>query len=264
MNLLIVNDDVIAVAGMTSGIDWKKYGIDGEAYCACDASQAISILESHVVDIILCDIEMPGKNGIELVRHVRSSFSDIECLFLTCHAKFEYAREAISLGCTEYILAPAPYEVIADAVRSAAERVIKRQEQERLRRYGGQWLNEQTENAKLIQGDVRSPGDIVPGVETYVLANLSASDLSVNGLAERFFLNEDHLSRLFKRAKGISLHRFIIESRLELATRLLKDPGLSTMAISVRCGYSNYSNFVSLFKRYYGCTPTQYRKEKQI
>jgi len=264
LNLLIVNDDVIAVAGLSNGIDWKSCGIDGEELIAYSAAQAISILEHYPVDVILCDIEMPGKSGIELIRYVRNHYHDIDCLFLTCHAKFEYAQEAISLGCSNYILAPAPYGVIADAVRAVTGRMEKRREQERLQRYGGQWLDEQAKNARLLQGDKRGIEEIVLETESYVIANLSSADLSVSGLAKRCFLNEDYLSRLFKREKGVSLRSFIIESRMELAARLLADPCLSTSAISVRCGYPNYSHFVSIFKRHYGRTPTQYRKEKKI
>ena len=52
----------------------------------------------HRVDILLCDIEMPGENGLGLLRWVREQEKEIECIFLTCHAKFAYAQEAIILG----------------------------------------------------------------------------------------------------------------------------------------------------------------------
>jgi len=263
MNILIVNDDVIAVAGLTAGVDWKCCGIDGEVFIAYNAAQALSILDNHAVEVILCDIEMPGKNGIELIRNVRSRFQDIDCVFLTCHAKFEYAQEAILLGCSNYILAPAPYNTIADAVLAAVGRVTRTRDQRKLLRYGSQWLDEQMENTRQTQGDRRDIEETVLDTENYILANLSSSELSVSGLAKRCNLNDDYLSRLFKKEKGVSLNRFITQNRMELAAQMLKDPKLSISAISIQCGYSNYPHFVTAFKRYYNRKPTEYRKEKR-
>jgi YesN/AraC family two-component response regulator len=264
MNLLIVNDDEIAVVCLADGINWKNYGIDGEVFIAYNTNDAMSVLESRTVNIILCDIEMPGKNGIELVRYVVKQFEDIECVFLTCHAKFEYAQEAINLGCSNYILAPAPYDVIANAVHAAAERVTKKREQSALQRYGTQWLDEQAENARRMQGDRHSLEDIVADTEVFILANLASSDLSTSSLAKRYYLSDDYLNRVYKSKRGVSLKRFIIQSRMELAVRLLRDCNLFISTISSQCGFSGYSHFVSTFKRFYGCTPSEYRKEKRL
>ncbi|MCL2164428.1 MAG: helix-turn-helix domain-containing protein [Oscillospiraceae bacterium] len=263
MNLLIVNDDEIAVSCLTGGIKWKDYGIDGEVFIAFNANEAIAVLERSSVDIILCDIEMPGKNGLELIRHVVKQYEDIECVFLTCHAKFEYAQEAIQLGCSNYILAPAPYDIIADAIFAAAERVTKKRKQNKLLRYGTQWLDEQAESARRIQGEKYRLKDIIADTEVFILANLSSSNLSVSSLAKRYYLSDDYLNRVFKRERGVSLQQYIIKSRMELAARLLKDYSLSISAISTQCGYSDYSHFVSMFKRFHGCNPSEYRKEKR-
>ena len=75
------------------------------------------------MDILLCDIEMPGENGLGLLRWVREQEKEIECIFLTCHAKFAYAQEAISLGCQDYILIPARYEDIGEKIRKVVDRI---------------------------------------------------------------------------------------------------------------------------------------------
>lgn len=263
MNLLIVNDDEIAVTCLTDSINWKDFGIDGEVFIAYDSNEAMSVLENNPVDIILCDIEMPGKNGIELIQYVVKQFKDIECVFLTCHARFEYAQEAIRLGCSNYILAPAPYDVIANAILAAAKRMKEKREQRRLQRYGTQWLDERAESAKQIQGDRYSLEDIVTDTEVFILANLASNDLSASNLAKRHYLSDDYLSRIFMRERGISLKRFIIQSRMELAARLLRNQSLSISTISTQCGYSDYSHFVSEFKRFFGYRPSEYRKEKR-
>ena len=86
----------------------------------------------HDVDIMLCDIEMPGENGIELLRWVRQEHMDVECIFLTCHANFSYAQDAVKLDCMDYVLIPVRYEEIAESVRKVACRRAKKQEKDDL------------------------------------------------------------------------------------------------------------------------------------
>ena len=116
MNLLIVNDEQLTAETMKKDMDWASYGIS-EVYTAYDTEAARACIAEHPVDILLCDIEMPGENGLGLLRWVREQEKEIECIFLTCHAKFAYAQEAISLGCQDYILIPARYEDIGEKIR---------------------------------------------------------------------------------------------------------------------------------------------------
>lgn len=262
MNLLIVDDEVLAVQGMMQGIDWKQSGIDGEVHVAHDAGHAYGIIESQAIDVVLCDIEMPGENGIELIRRVKSEYPDIACVFLTCHAKFEFVQEALRLGCEDYILSPAPYEAIAAVISRVAAELLQSRENRELAKYGRGWLHERDRDAENAQGDRRSAEEIAEDTARYILSNLSSGKLSVKSLAERSFINEDYLNRIFKREKGVSINSFIIRERMALAARLLKNPALSVASVAAETGYVNYPYFVTVFKRHYGCTPTQYRQRK--
>ena len=79
---------------------------------AYNAFEAKQILLTQRVDIMLCDIEMPVENGLALFRWVQEQGLDTECIFLTAHADFYYAKEAVRLGGFDYILQPARYEDI--------------------------------------------------------------------------------------------------------------------------------------------------------
>ena len=91
MNLLIVNDEILTAETMKEDLIWEDYEIV-QVFTAYDAEQAKQIILEKKVDIILCDIEMPGENGIELLRWVRQKNLEIECIFLTSHADFFYAQ----------------------------------------------------------------------------------------------------------------------------------------------------------------------------
>ena len=72
---------------------------------------------------MLCDIEMPMESGLDLLDWLRQRGMTTRCIFLTAHAEFRYAQEALRLGGFDYIMQPAPYEQVADAVSRALENV---------------------------------------------------------------------------------------------------------------------------------------------
>ena len=230
MNLLLVDDERIAVRGMMQGVDWKGCWVDGEVLTAYNAAQALSVLEETPVSLILCDIEMPGESGIDLIRQVRARWPKTACIFLTCHADFTYAQEALRLGCLDYILKPAPYESIEAAVKKAVSGLKQAEEQETLLRYGSDWLSRQQESAAGSQPRRRTPEELAAAVRGYVMENLSSPELTVQSAANHFYLNEDYLGRLFKKAEGVSLSKFIIRERMELAARFLQNESISASA----------------------------------
>ena len=63
-------------------------------------------LESDHIDLILMDINMPVMNGIEMIRHIRESGSNIPCVIMSAHTEPEYLKSADELNVTDYILKP--------------------------------------------------------------------------------------------------------------------------------------------------------------
>ncbi len=106
MRVLIVDDQLHVVNGIAAGIDWDKLGVT-ETLCAHSAFEARQIFSEHPVDVMLCDIEMPVESGISLYHWVKEQKFATECIFLTAHADFSYAREALRLESFDYILQPA-------------------------------------------------------------------------------------------------------------------------------------------------------------
>lgn len=135
MNLLIIDDQTSVVNGLMRGVDWKRLGID-EVLCAYNAHEAKAIFKEQSVDVMLCDIEMPVENGLALLHWVRDNGYDTECIFLTAHAEFDYAREAISMGSFDYVVQPAPYDEVAAVVLRAVKKVCERQEEKRTYDFG--------------------------------------------------------------------------------------------------------------------------------
>lgn len=92
-------------------------------------------MNAERIDVLLCDIEMPPTNGFALLRWAQERFSGVVCIFLSAHAEFEYAQEAVKLGSFDYILQPAPYAEIEAAVERAAGKVREAENQRRYNAY---------------------------------------------------------------------------------------------------------------------------------
>ena len=261
MNLLMVNDAVLELHTMEKTIEWEKYGIE-KVYTADNASAARLIIKDTPIDILLCDIEMPMENGISLIRWIRAGQYDIDCILLTCHADFTYAKEALTLNCCEYILLPAKYEDIGLNVQKVAKERARRIHDSRLQEFGETWIRSMQDS--LPSEESTNPKETVSQCAAYIMKNISDEALNVADIAAHFYLNAIYLNRIFKREKGMNISQWIIRERMLLAAELLKNPSNTAIAVAIRVGYSNYPYFSTVFKKYYGCTPSQYAEKNRL
>lgn len=257
MNLLIVNDAVVEVQTMQDNIPWPTYGIERvyTAFCVEDARDTI---RQKPVDVLLCDIEMPGENGIALIRWIRENEYDIDCILLTCHADFAYAKEAVSLNCMEYILLPAKYEQIGESVMHVVKKRDQRLSDKKLQEYGENWIRTHNTNMGTEPDASLNPQNVVAECKKYILDQLENADLSIADIATHFYITPIYLNRIFKKETGISISQWMIQERMHLAAHLLKTTNYSAITIARRVGYNNYPYFSTVFKKFFGCNPSQY------
>lgn len=260
MNLLIVNDEMIAAKGLMMGVEWNHYGID-EVDVAFESQSAKEKLQGNHYDILLCDIEMPGDNGIELVKWVREQKLDIEVIFLTCHADFEFAQEAIRLKSQNYILLPASYETVAQEISDVVNMIKDKKDAIREQRYGKIWLAEKSQDIAGNAGRQRTPKQSVEGACNYILKNLCNCELNLNMIAANLYLNADYLNRIFKKHMGTSIGHYILEQRMKLAADMLRESGHTATEIAEMVGYVSYTAFSIAFKNHYGCSPSMFKEK---
>lgn len=259
MRLLLVNDEILTAKTMKKEIEWANYGI-AEVETANSVSEAKKVIQEKKIDLILCDIEMPKENGLQLLEWIRNEEMEIECIFLTCHASFQYAQRAIELGCQNYILIPAKYEVIGTEILKTVNYIKEKRHSLKMQEYGTKLYQEQVDHAIEMNAQ-RNPKDMVKEVISYIVDNLSSPDLTVNSVAEYMFLHPVYLNRLFKKEKKIAIRQYIIEERMRMAAKLIEAKKMSLYAIAEAIGYNCYSSFNVSFRKFYGCSPTQYSNE---
>ncbi len=166
MTLLIVDDQLNVLQGITSSVHFRDLGIT-EVYTASDVNRALDIFGNHTVNILLFDIEMPGRNGLELVTIVHEKYPDTISILLTSHEDFAYARESVSLGCFDYLVQPAPVDVIEDSLRRAVAKLVSMEHEKKLSHLGGLYIENQTafQNSICQKLLYRNPQDVTDAVE---------------------------------------------------------------------------------------------------
>lgn len=83
---------------------------------AKNGREALQLYEEHHPDIVLADINIPGINGLDVIRRIKEDSADTEFLILSSYNYFEYAQEAIRLGVDDFILKPYNIEHLKEAV----------------------------------------------------------------------------------------------------------------------------------------------------
>jgi len=126
-HLLLVDDEIHAIEGLKADLDLDKLGIS-RLFVAHNVKQAKEWFETERIDIMLCDIEMPEGSGLELLSWVREAQYKTVTMFLTSHADFKYAKEALSLGSLDYLLKPVLSDHLEQAIRKAQKEIDRNSE----------------------------------------------------------------------------------------------------------------------------------------
>lgn len=117
MKVVIADDEVYVCSLLKHLIDWNGLGLSlaGEYH---NGNDVISHFEKEPVDILICDIEMPGLSGNELIKHVATHYPQCKCMVISGFRVFEYARSAMQYGVTKYLLKPIDGEELNAALKS--------------------------------------------------------------------------------------------------------------------------------------------------
>ena len=129
-NVYLVEDEYMLREYVKSNAIWKNgpYVLCGDASNGEDAWQDI---QNAPVDILVTDIKMPFMDGLELSRLVRENRPEIKIIILSGYDDFSYAKQALALGVTDYLLKPLKPDDLLKTLARTAELIDKEQQQKR-------------------------------------------------------------------------------------------------------------------------------------
>ena len=131
LKVFLVEDEVVMRNGIKNNIPWEQEGFEfvGEA---SDGELAYPLIKKEKPDILITDIRMPFMDGLELSRLVKKELPQIKIIILSGYNEFDYAKTAINIGVTDYLLKPISSAKLLEAVKKVADMIEKEQDNARL------------------------------------------------------------------------------------------------------------------------------------
>lgn len=123
-SILVVDDAPNTLEVLERNLAAEGYRV----FTAPGVAEAISILESTRLDLVITDLKMPKISGLDLVRHVRENYKDIEIMMITGYATIGGAVEAVKSGAEAYLSKPFTDEELLSAVRQTLDKLKVRRE----------------------------------------------------------------------------------------------------------------------------------------
>lgn len=244
--VIVIDDEPITVEGLIQTIPWKKWNcqVVGQAY---NGIEGLELVRKIKPDMVISDISMPEMDGLSMIAVFKSEFPDMEVTILTGFRDFEYARKAINLGCTRFLLKPTDTGEIEEAIETMKNNLDKRTAQDR-----------KTEERAAEKTENVASSFIVNKAVAYMEENY-ARKITLTKLAEVVYVNPSHLSRLLNRYTEQSFSELLNNVRIRKAQELLEDPALRIGEIAENVGFLDISHFSKVFKKVTGVSAQEYR-----
>lgn len=213
--------------------------------------EAKEILETDVIDVLLTDIKMPGINGFELSEIARLN-NTCKIVYLTGYNDFQYAYNAIKLGCNDFILKNAGRREILVSINKLLIDIEKGKIEREL-------LLEAERIKQLSQPQHKTEQNIIEYIKSYIWDSIGET-ITLNGLSEMVYFSPAYLSRTFKSTAGVTITEYLTHARIEKAKQLLLESNMKVQDIAERVGINAPAYFGRLFKRETGVTPQEFRQ----
>lgn len=150
MQLLLVDDEAHWVDNLYLTKPWHTIGITA-VHKAYSPHEALQIVETHPIDIVLTDILMPKMTGLELIERIHQADKRIKCIILSGYSEFEYAKQAVQQQAVDYLLKPPTDDELLSTVRNAVEQLSR--EWETVSSYE-RMMNTLRDNLPLLRGNL--------------------------------------------------------------------------------------------------------------
>lgn len=245
--VLLVDDEPVIVEGLSRGIEWEKWNCQVVA-TAHDGLEGKRLIEEMHPDIVFLDICMPEMDGLAMIAALDSQFPNLEVSVLTGYRDFEYAREALHLGVTRFLLKPSNMSELEEAIETMCKNLKKKgilgEEEPSI---------EQEEKAESASGAF-----IVKNALAYIEKN-HAQKLTLCEVAEKTYVSQWHLSKLLNKHTGQSFSDLLNHARIEHAKVLLADSSLRVGDVAEEVGFADLAHFSRVFKKQEGVSANEYR-----
>ena len=244
--IFIVDDDRVILKYLSTF--FSKSGWRVESFMS--SREALERLKLKQPVLVITDLDMPGMDGIELIRNIKSNekFENIALLVMTALNENHIRFQSFKAGAIHFVNKPInPYELEA-AVKSilnqfskiTTDQPIVNTPQAVRKSAVETWINE---------------------AEQVVLDNLTSQEFSLDELSAALHYSRSAVQKRIKQFTNLSVSKFIRSIRLEKSLEYMLEEENSIATIAELVGFKSHSYYTRCFKDYYGTDPVKKRRE---
>ncbi len=234
----------------------ESLGNDFKILQAYDGDEGLKKALDHVPDIILSDVMMPIKDGIQFCDDIKRNHitNHIPFVLLTARASIEHKIEGLEVGADAYI--PKPFHV-----KHLMVTLNNLLEQRRLlkEKFSVSTIQNKEPNSQVSKFE----HEFLIKIEEIISENLQNPQFGVEELGNSLNFSRMQLYRKLKSISGMSANEFIREYRIKKAAQYMVEKDLNISQIAFDVGFNNLSYFTKCFKKVYNTSPSAYLKEKR-
>lgn len=240
--VLVVEDEIIVREWLKRRVSWEACGLKVCAE-AGNGRDALELFQKEKPDIILTDLRMPVMDGITLIRQVREMDKRVRVIILTCLDEFILAKQAMELDVSSYILklTSEPDEIERELLKVRDYLKNLDGDEEPLK-----------EESKIIHNQRLNAA-------IDYLQKHFAENISLLQVAEYVGVTPNYLGKMFLKYRNCTFTDELNRLRISAAKHLLDNPSCRIYEVAEQTGFANTTYFFRVFKKYEGCTPTEYR-----
>lgn len=240
-SVVIIDDNKIAAEAIAKVTDWEKCGCEvvGTAF---DGITGLKLIQDVSPAIVIIDIQMPGFNGLDIIKKIKDENRDIRFIIISGYSQFEYARQAIRYGVNDYLLKPIMTEEMEQALLRVTA-LLKRQETDS----STESMDKLETRLHTIRSGKAEYSAMVSGAIDYVDRNFQ-KNITLGDICSELLVSTGHFSKCFKRETGAGFAAYVTMVKMENARILLKNPKNRVNEVARMLGYSDYAYFFRCLK----------------
>lgn len=247
--ILLVEDDKDVRSYLKKSLEAEYTVIE-----AADGVRAYEKVVQDFPDLVLSDIMMPKRDGLELCKLIKNDIrvGHIPVILMTARSMVVHIKEGFQAGADDYIVKPFNMDVLQTRIRSLLA------SREQLKKLYGKRFSPEVMGIEVKSADERFSQKLFDVIEQ----NISNDKLDVELLCTEIGISRANLYRKLKSITELSPMELIRNKRLEMAAKLLKESEMNVSEIALHLGFNSHSYFSNSFKAFYGCTPTEFVQSK--
>lgn len=249
LKVVLVEDEPMILKGLLYRMDWLSSGCV-VAGTAEDGEEGCQLIKEITPDIVITDIRMPFKDGLEMLRETKSMYQ-YEAIILSGYGEFAYAQQAISLGVRDYLLKPIDLDELAASLKQLTKDI----------------QDKKVKKQSMIIEELLSFNMDVEGTSTYAaeavrfIKGSYDQKITLSMLSEEIGLSTVSINTKLKELTGYSFNEFLTRYRITKALDKLQHEHMLVYEVAETTGFKDYKYFSQVFKKYVGMSPKQFLRE---